>query len=510
MPQALTIEEIQKLVEQYAQGARRAKEAGCDAVEFHGAHGYLIAQFMSAYANKRTDEYGGSFENQLRFPLQVVRRARELVGPDFALLFRISATEEVQEGRDVAGSIEIMKRLVEAGINAVDVSIGVYESSQYTSAPPEMPQGFNSDNSVKFKQALNVPVLVAGRINDPQVAEEIIKSGKADIVHVGRQALADPDWPNKVAAGRESDIVRCLSCNEACIEGIAFWLRPSICCVQNLAVGREAEYAAPKTGAPKKVLVAGGGPAGLEAARTAALRGHKVTLYEKDGYLGGQIKIASIPPGKAVYSAVAESRIKAIRELGVQIHLGERLTIDKIREIKPDVLIIATGSDPAIPNIQGLKGESVMSARKALTVDMPGGNVLVVGGGLVGCETADYLAGKGKQVTIIEMLKNTAREIGPAARFFLRKRLKENNVKIITQCTLKAVNDGSAEVETPSGAQRLGPFDNIVLATGAVPVNDLEQQAKGTVPEVYVIGDALKPGKILAAVEKATEITLKL
>jgi 2,4-dienoyl-CoA reductase-like NADH-dependent reductase (Old Yellow Enzyme family)/thioredoxin reductase len=510
MPEELTIEGIHKLVEQYAQGARRVKEAGFDAVEFHGAHGYLIAQFMSAYANKRTDEYGGSFDNFMRFPLQIVRRARELVGPDFPILFRISATELVKEGREVPESIEVMKRLVEAGVNAVDVSIGVYESGIYTSAPPEMPQGFNADNAVKFKQALKIPVLVAGRINDPRVAEDIIKSGKADIVHIGRQALADPDWPNKVAAGKEADIVQCLSCNEACIEGISFWLRPSICCVQNLAVGREAAYAAPRTGRPKKVLVAGGGPGGLEAARTAALRGHKVILYEKDGYLGGQIKIASIPPSKAIYSDVAQSRIRAIKELGVQVHLGERLTADKVKEIKPDVLIVATGSEPAFLNVPGIKGEKVLSARKALCTEDLGDNILVVGGGLVGCETADYLASKGKQVTIIEMLKNTAKDIGPAARFFLRKRLKEKGVRILTLTTLKSITDGSAEIETSTGTQKIGPFDNIVLATGATPVNELEAQVKGLVPEVYVIGDALKPGKILAAVEAGAVTALKL
>ncbi len=510
MPQELTIDEIKRLVEQFAQGARRVKEAGFDAVELHGAHGYLIAQFMSAYANKRHDEYGGNFENFLRFPLEIVRRARELVGPDFPILFRISADEAVPEGRDVPGSIEVMKRLIEAGVNAVDVSIGVYESSQYTSAPPEMPQGFNAENSVKFKQALKVPVLVAGRINEPQIAEGIIKSGKADIVHIGRQALTDPDWPNKVAQGKESSIVKCLSCNEACIEGLAIWLRPSITCVQNLAVGREAAYAAPKVDKPRKVLVAGGGPAGLEAARTSALRGHKVILYEKDGYMGGQIKLASIPPDKAVYQDVAQSRIRAIKELGVEIHLGEKLTSDRVKEIKPDVLIVATGSEPAFLNVPGITGEKVMSARKALCSEDLGNNILVVGGGMVGCETADYLASQGKAVTIVEMLKTTAKDIGPAARFFLRRRLKEKNVKILTQSTVKANTASSVEIDTPSGQQKIGPFDNIVLATGATPVNDLAEQARGLVPEIYVIGDADKPGKILAAVEKAAEIALKL
>jgi 2,4-dienoyl-CoA reductase-like NADH-dependent reductase (Old Yellow Enzyme family)/thioredoxin reductase len=509
VPHALTIDEIKVLVEKFAQGARRAKEAGCDAAEFHGAHGYLISEFMSAYANKRTDEYGGGFEGFMRFPLEILKRSRELVGPDFPLLFRISADEVVPLGRTVPESVEMMKRLIDAGINAVDVSIGVPESSHYTSAPPEMQEGFNAETSVKFK-ALKVPVLVAGRINHPRVAEDIIKSGKADILHIGRQSLADPEWPNKVKEGREDDIVQCLSCNEGCIEGLAIWLRPSITCVQNLALGREEQYALPQTDKPKNVLIAGGGPGGLEAARTAALRGHKVIIFEKDGYLGGQTKLVAIPPSKAVYQEVAHSRIKAIRELGVDIRMGQTLTADMVKEIKPDVLIIATGSVPAILNVPGANLHKIMTARKALLSDEVGDNVLVIGGGLVGCETADYLAGKGKHVTIVEMLKSTAKDIGPAARFFLRRRLKDKQVRIMTLTKVKSISEESVTVETPAGEEKIGPFDTIVMAAGATPVNDLEEQVKGLVSEIYIIGDAVKPGKILAAVEKGAELALKL
>ena len=510
VPQALTIPEIKDLVEKYAQAARRAQEARCDAAEIHGAHGYLVAQFMSAYANKRTDEYGGGMDGFLRFPLEIVKRARELVGPDFPLLFRISSEEVVALGRTVPESIEMMKKLVDAGIDAADVSIGVYESGHLTSAPPDMPQGFNAGTSYKFKQALGVPVLVAGRINEPAVAAEIVSSGKADIVHIGRQSLTDPDWPAKAREGREKDIVKCLSCNEGCIEGLAIWLRPSITCVENLALGREEEYSQPKTSAPKKVLVAGAGPGGLEAARTAALRGHKVILYEKDGYLGGQVKLAAIPPSKDIYQEVAHSRISSIREMCVDIHCGQVLTADIIRDIRPDVLIVATGSEPTIPNIPGISSKRVISARKALTSEEVGSCVLVIGGGLVGCETADYLAGKGAAVTIVEMLRHTARDIGPAARFFLRRRLQEKQVLILTQSTVKSIDDDIAIVDTPGGEQRLGPFDTIVVAAGAASNNLLEDQAKGLVPDIYVIGDACKPGKILAAVEQGADLALKL
>ncbi|MGA9048205.1 MAG: FAD-dependent oxidoreductase [Dehalococcoidia bacterium] len=506
----LTVSEIKDMVEKFARGALRVKEAGCDAAEFHGAHGYLISEFMSGYANKRTDEYGGGFEGFLRFPLEIVKRSRELVGPDFPLLFRISADEIVTEGRTVSESIEMMKRLVEAGINAIDVSIGVMESAQYTSAPADVPQGFNAQTSAEFKKVFDVPVLVVGRINEPSVAAQIVRSGQADIVHIGRQSLTDPDWPNKVKEGRVQDIVKCISCNEACIEGLAIWQRPSITCVQNLALGREEQYARPAVSKPRTVLIAGGGPGGLEAARTAALRGHRVILFEKDGYLGGQTKLVSIPPAKDIYCQVAQSRIKAIKELGVDIHVGKRLTAEIVGQLKPDVLIIATGSEPTIPNIPGVNAKNVMTARKALCSEEVGDNVLVIGGGLVGCETADYLASKGKHVTVVEMLKHTARDIGPAARFFLRKRLKEKRVNLLTQTKVNAISDSSALVATPESERKIGPFDTFVLAIGAVPVNELAEQVKGLVSEVYIIGDADKPGKILAAVEKGAEIALNL
>ena len=508
VPHALTTDEIKDVVEKFAQSVRRVKESGCDAAEFHGAHGYLISQFMSAYANKRTDEYGGGFEGFLRFPMEIVKRAREVVGPDFPLLFRISADEMVPLGRTITESIEMMRRLVEAGITAVDVSIGVAETSYYSIAPADMPPGFNADTAAKFKQALKVPILVAGRINDPSVAENIIKSGKADLVHIGRQSLTDPDWPRKVESGRAGDIVKCLSCNEACIDGL--WIRPLITCVQNLALSREAQYALPKIDHPKKVLIAGGGPGGLEAARTAAYRGHHVILYERDGYLGGQTRLVAIPPRKEIYQEVAQSRIAAIKQLAVDIHLGQDLTVDKIKEIKPDVLIIATGSEPAIPNIPGIGSKKVISARKALISGEVGDNVLVIGGGLVGCETADYLAANGKKIMIVEMLKNIARDMSWAARIFLRERLKDNQVTIITQAKVKSVSDDAVLIETPDGDRRLGPFDNIVLATGAVSINSLAEQARGLAPQIFVIGDASKPGKILAAVEQGAEVALTL
>jgi 2,4-dienoyl-CoA reductase-like NADH-dependent reductase (Old Yellow Enzyme family)/thioredoxin reductase len=506
----LTVQDIGQLVELFARGARRAKEAGFDIVELHGAHGYLISQFMSGYANKRTDEYGGNFEGFIRFPVEIVRRIRQLVGPDFPVFFRISGDELVPMGRTVAESIEMAKRLVQEGVNVIDVSIGVMESSQVTSAPPDMEQGFNAGMAAAFKKALSVPVIAVGRINEPDIAEEIVNSGKADLVAIGRQSLTDPEWPNKIAEGRKNDIVKCISCNEGCIEGLAIWMRPMITCVQNLALGKEAEYASPRASKRKKVLIAGGGPAGLEAARTAAMWGHEVILYEKDKALGGQVNIAEIPPKKDIYKEVTLSRAKAIKELGVEVHTGQKLTPELVKQIAPDVLIIATGSKPLVPNIPGIGQKNIITAAEALKGAKMGDKVIVVGGGLVGCEAADYLAQQGKEVTVVEMLRHTARDIGPSARYFLRRRMAEKGIKILTSTTVEEIVDSGVRVKTGEASQLLSPVDTVVLATGAESLNELEPKVKDVVPEVYVIGDAAKPGKIMAAVEQAADLARKL
>jgi len=241
VPRELTREEIQRLVESFAQAARRSCEAGFDAVEIHGGHGYLVAQFMSGYANKRTDEYGGNLEGFLRFPVEILRRTKELVGPEYPIIFRISADEAVPEGRTLDGSVAISRRLAAEGVHALHASIGVYESSYLTMAPPAMEQGFNVTAASVIKSAVSVPVIAVGRINDPRIAERIILSGKADMVAIGRQSLADPEWPIKVAENRIDTIVKCLSCNEGCLS--SGWKTRPICCVQNPALGREAEYA---------------------------------------------------------------------------------------------------------------------------------------------------------------------------------------------------------------------------------------------------------------------------
>lgn len=507
VPREMAVEEVRSLVEAYAQGARRAKDSGFDAVELHGAHGYLIAQFMSAYANKRTDEYGGDLEGFLRFPLEILQRVRELVGPDYPILFRISGDEVVAEGRTLDESVLAAKRLVGAGVDALHVSVGVFESSHLTSAPPAMEPGFNAAAAATVKQNVSVPVIAVGRVIDPTVAEDIISSGKADLVAIGRASLADPEFAVKAAEGRDEDIVKCLSCNEGCID--ALMSKPPISCTQNPALGREAEYASRRAAKVKEVLVAGGGPAGLEAARTAALWGHRVTLYEKRDSLGGQALLAAMPPTKEVWLEVVRCRVKDLQRLGAEIRLGSELTPEVVRQLSPDVVIVATGSAPLLPDIPGTDRDNVVTAQDVLSGALVGPRVVVIGGGLVGCETADYLAQQGKDVTIVEMLRHTAQDISPGARYFLRRRLRERNVKMLTSTPVKAITDVGVVVSSDGEERTLEPVDTVVLATGARSVNDLEA-VKELVSEVYVIGDAASPGKMLQAVQQAAEVARSL
>jgi pyruvate/2-oxoglutarate dehydrogenase complex dihydrolipoamide dehydrogenase (E3) component len=283
-----------------------------------------------------------------------------------------------------------------------------------------------------------------------------------------------------------------------------------ITCIQNPALGHEAEYASPRAAEPKRVLIAGGGPAGLEAARTAALWGHRVSLYEKQGCLGGQALLAAVPPTKEVWGEVVQSIIKDAQRLGVETKLGEELTPETVKKISPDVVIVATGSAPLLPDLPGMERDNVVTAHDALSGAHVGKRALVIGGGMVGCETADYLAQQGKDVTIVEMAEHIAQDASPSSSYFLRRRLTQGKVKKLTSTLVKAITDQGVIVSRESGEQTLGPVDTVVLALGASPVNDLATAIEGLASEVYVVGDAASPGRILEAVQQAADIARRL
>jgi len=303
IPRELSTDEIYDLAKRYGEAAQRVKNAGFDAVEIHGAHGYLIAQFMSPYVNKRTDEFGGSLKNRMRFPLMIIESVREKVGPDYTVMFRISGDERVPGGRGIQETVIIARMLEEAGIDIIDVSTGVSGSSQYISAPPAVPAGFLLDDAEKVKKAVSVPVIAVGRLNEPALAEYALETGKADLIAIGRASLADPEFPNKVAEGRIDDIAPCVACLQGCYKafpkpGDDAFKKYTTTCLVNPFCCAETKMVIERAASPKKVAVIGGGPAGLEAAWVAAAKGHKVTLYEKEAKLGGQLIYAAIPPFK--------------------------------------------------------------------------------------------------------------------------------------------------------------------------------------------------------------------
>jgi len=512
IPRELSVEEILELEEQFAEAARRAKEAEMDAIEIHGAHGYLVAQFMSGYANHRSDAYGGDLEGLLRFPIEIVHKIRAKVGDDYPIIFRLSGDERVAGGRTIQETKTIIPLLEQAGVNAFHVSTGVYASSDYITAPMAIPPGYNVSAAGEVKKATSVPVIAVGRINDPRMVEEILKEGQADLVAMGRASLADPELPKKAADGNYEDIRWCIACNQGCIDRLLDLEETGISCLVNPSVGKEKEMALTPASRSKKVLVVGGGPGGMEVARVAALRGHEVSLYEKDEKLGGQFKLAAMPPCKQEITKIINYLSIQIKKAGVKVALGKEVTEEIIDELQPEVVVIATGGTPVIPDIPGIEQERVVTAFDVLESKVtPGRSILVIGGGMVGCETADFLGQiMGCRVTLVEALPRVAQDVGDATRHFLLQRLAQRRVKIITSAAVKQLTNDGAILERNGKEETLSGFDTVVLAMGVAPVNGLAEKVRGKTKEMYVIGDAKQPRKALDAIAEAAEIGRKV
>ena len=501
IPHELTKDEIRNIVEEFGDCALRAKKAGFDGVEVHGAHGYLIAQFMSPYSNKRTDEYGGSLLNRMRFPQEIISNIRAKAGNDFPILFRISGDEFVHGGRTIEDTKAIAVLLEQAGVNAIHVSAGVYGSMQFIIPPAAVRHGWIADFAAEVKKVVSIPVITVGRINDPMMAETIIASGKADFVAIGRGSLADPELPNKAAAGKFDEINYCIGCLQGCV-GNLFRGNPGGCLV-NPVTGRESEFILKPVDKKKKVFVAGGGPAGMEAARVAAQRGHEVHLYEKSDKLGGQYLIGAIPPNKGEVDMFLAWQQNQLKKYNVNVHFNTELTVQIVEKGAPDAVIVATGGEPIVPDIPGKDKPNVVDANDVLLGNVNVGHrVIVIGGGMVGSETADHLANHGKEVTIVEMLPEIAKDEEAAVRYFLMKDLQDNGVKIYVNATVKKILDDGVISEIDGAEIKIGPADTIVMAIGAKSVNSLTKQLEGKVPQVLTVGDALKVRKALEAVEE--------
>jgi len=505
VPRELTIDEIHEFEDKFAMAASRAKTAGFDAVEFHCAHLYLINDFLSPLANARTDEYGGGLEGRTRFIREIIRKTKEKVGEDYPVICRISADEYAEGGLTLNDTIKIAQKMVEAGADAIDVSAGAgmpvsttYKRFMSSIPPMYFPRGCLVHLAEGIKKAVNVPVIAVGRINNPELAERILEEGKADLIGLGRELLADPEFPRKAAEGRVDDIRMCTGCN-VCIDRVLYRLLDARCSI-NAALGREEQFTIKPAGFAKKVLIVGGGPAGMEAARVAALRGHDVTLYERDNKLGGQMWLAAKPPGKGEWLTTIEYLSNQVRKLGVKIELGKEVTPELVQELRPDVVIIATGAKPLIPNIPGVKGGNVVTADDVLREKVAvGEKVVIVGGGVVGVETADYLLEKGKRVVVVEKLKTVASDMVEPNRTYILMKLRENGVEILTETRVEEITERGVVVYG-KGGRRTFEADTVVLAVGREPNNELIRALRFVVPELYAVGDCLIPRKIEDAI----------
>lgn len=496
-------DDIEGMVEAYVQAARRAVEAGFDAVEIHGAHGYLISQFLSPYTNRRTDGYGGSLENRMRFALEVCRKVRESVGPDFPVTYRMSAVEGLPGGTTLEDSVALAKRLVADGIDALHVSVGLRETNFMVSPPACVEKGWNAPLSRAVRDGIEaaVPVIVAGRVADEQTAQGIIDRGDADMVAMGRALIADPFLPAKVAAGEAGDIIRCVGCNEGCVAGSA--RGTGVGCALNPLSGAEGKYDLEPVASPKKVAVIGGGPAGMQAALAARFRGHTVDLYEKSDRLGGLLNVACKPPHKEDLGHVTGWFERQLKRAGVGLHLGAALTPEAVRDLGADAVIAATGSSPVFPGFCR-KARNAVVAQSILSGEAKAGEkALVIGGGLIGCETAEFLAAQGSDVTILELQPELAKDMESRTRRYLMQRLREYGTRFLTGTqVLEVTEEGKVKAKFPSGSERwLDDFDTLVIAVGYraenAPAAELEEMGCPCVR----VGDCASVGKILTAIE---------
>ena len=516
----LSIEEIGPIITQFGDAARRAREAGFDGVELHAAHGYmLVGCFLSPMRNRRTDEYGGSIDARLRFPLEVIKSIKEKAGEDFPIILRISGDELVTGGQDIRQTQYIAPILAEAGVDAFHISSGLlYEMSWRIMPPIGTPLGLNAGYAEAVKKVVDVPVMVVGRINDPLFAEDILEKGQADMVAIGRGLLADPELPVKAMEGRFEDIAPCTGCSLGCL-ATAVKGEP-MTCVINPTVGREREMAIEPAAKPRKVMVVGAGPGGMEAARVAAVRGHEVSLYEKADRVGGQFNLASVPPAKQEMSKFIKYLNTQIHKAGVNLHLNTEVTPEMVDQLRPDAVIMATGGEPITPDIPGIQRENVLDSHDLLSgrVVLPPGNKVILGGGMVGLEVAEFLADPGdhplpgpSRVTVVEMLDAVGMDLAPDLRALLMKRLRENGVRILTSARVEEIIENGVVVSYQDGSrENLANMDHIVLALGAGSVDVLSHAIRDKVAEVHVIGDAKQPRKALEAIAEGSEAGRKI
>lgn len=505
-PRELTTVEVENLVKKFVTGAKIAQMAGIDGVELHGAHGYLICQFLSPYTNKRIDKYGGDFDGRMRFITEIILGIRQVCGKNFPISVRIDGDEFVEGGINLEEATKIAKYLESLGVDAINVSSGIYETGFTIIEPIGLKEGWKKHLAKTIKAAVNIPVIAVNNIKHPEVAEELLGEGVMDFAGIGRSQLADSQWVLKAYEGRSEDIKPCISCLH-CIEELEK-CRATKCAV-NPVMGRELEFDnLVVNGENKVVAVIGAGPAGLEASRTLALKGYKVVLFEEESALGGMVSLGSNPPDKEKLTWFINYYKKALSDLGVEIRLNTRATLEMIKELNPYAVFVATGSTPFIPNIEGINNANVLNVSEVLSGRniIENQNVVVIGSGMTGCETAEYLAVRGNKLTLVEMLPEIGTGIYPANLYTVIKNLNTHGAKFLTSHKLMKITETSVELLNLKTNEPVTiTADKVVLSLGIKPNNSLVQELEKHFSIVKVIGDAEKPGRIAEAVRQSFE-----
>ena len=511
LPRMLDRAEIHALVRAFGNAARRAKEAGMDFVEIHAAHGYLITQFLSPFSNRRPDSYGGSVENRRRFLDEIIDAVRKETGSDYPVTIRISADELVPGGLTSADTVELARWLETKGIAAIHVSVGNYGS--YTSGcmipPMAVKDGPLVPYASRIKQAVRIPVIAVGKLHTPALAESVLRDGQADFIALGRELLADPDWPRKAQEQLPDEIHHCIACNQGCISRL--FEQRDVWCTVNPACGREQQFAdLHKVGDGRKVLIAGAGPAGMTAARYAARAGFHVVLCEAGEAVGGQLRAAAAAPHRTGWAQLMHDLRHEMTVLGVDVRLKTRVDKKLVLQEKPYAVIVATGAEPNRPDIPGVGEINVITARDLLEGGKRAfGSVLVVGGGCAGAQTAEFLAVKGHAVTIVEAEGDIAADAPLDDRTLLLGRLKNLGVKIMTHTRLLSIELDAINLQ--SGGEVFGlAADTVVLCLGSYPVHKLEAEVMERVPHVFTVGDAVKARKVTDATLEAALAALGL
>ncbi len=525
-PTEMTIADIHQVQEAFVQAAERARQAGFDGIEILASAGYLITQFLSERTNQRTDEYGGSFENRVRFPRELIERVRKCLGPQYPLTIRMAGNDFVRDSNTDTETAEFARVYEEAGVDAINVTGGWHES-RVPQLPMHLPRSAFAFLALNIKKAVTVPIIASNRISDPQSAEKIIKEGYADMVSLGRVLIADPQWPKKAFEGRADEIRPCVGCSQGCTDEV-FSGRP-VFCVGNARAGFEGDRQLLKSENPKSVMIVGAGPGGLETAVTAAICGHRVVIYEKDSDIGGQLWVAGAPPHKQELLEFIRYYRAQIKKHQIPLHLNTTVDLDVVQRQNPDYIVLAEGAVPSQPQIDGHDDPCVYSAWQVLKENPTlGKSVAVIGGGSIGLETALFVAAKGtlapetlhflfayeavsperlrelmfqgsSKVTVFEMLPRIGQDIGKSTRWIVFDNLKRYGVAVKTGARVTSIRNGDVKFQKADLSQQM-QFDNVILASGSQSVAGLSTEIKSLGIPFAMVGDGIRPGKLNEAI----------